>query len=342
MRPTQVNRFKAVAVVAACALPGLAAIASAAPAAAATACGAPSVTVSHITVSSEENGPEFDGVADITLQTSDPGGALTVSDSSGVVGDDSDDPATTRQVSVDYFKPGGSPGGDVVSYQIAFTQDPNACTSPGTATQTLVVTYYKSGEGGEGTVNGAVVDGSTPETPIPAAPTPVIAGVVRVGEALTCSATVPSHGSMGYKWYVAGTQVATGHAYTPAVADYRKALNCGATGYNNAHKPGPTATTAPVTVALGAPLKSTNAPGLDGETRSGGVVRVGFHGDWSPKATAYSYQWFVGTKKIKGATAKRFKIPKSAIGKHVSVRVTASAPGYHHGHVTVKTLKIPF
>ncbi|HWC34324.1 MAG TPA: hypothetical protein VG650_05790 [Mycobacteriales bacterium] len=311
----------------------------------------PTLTVTHLTVTTVQNGPEFDGSGEVTVESNGPGFDLTATDQTGFVYDEMGSSDSTHQATIYDFGPGRFGPGDTRTYQLELhPDDSNACydadTGVGdgtqTITKTLTVTYYVVGQGGEGMIDGATVPGSDPETPIPGAPTPAITGTVRVGEALTCSATVPAHDSVGYKWYVAGTQVGSGHSYTPAVADYKKALTCGATGYNNAVKPGPVGKTDPVEVGLGAPVKSTNRPGLDGDTRSGGVVRIGFHGDWSPKATSYSYQWFVGAKKIKGATSKRFKIPKSAIGKHVSVVVTASAPGHQDGHVSVKTLKIPF
>ncbi|MDR1153029.1 MAG: FIVAR domain-containing protein, partial [Bifidobacteriaceae bacterium] len=46
------------------------------------------------------------------------------------------------------------------------------------------------------------------------------------------------------------------------------------------------------------------------------------------KGTTYSYQWYAGSKKIKNATNKTFKIPKSLKGKKVRVKVTGTINGY--------------
>lgn len=312
----------------------------------------PTLTVTHITVTTVQNGPEFDGTGEVTVESNGPGFDLTATDQTGYVYDEFGSADSTHHATIYDFGPGRFGPGDTRTYQLELhPYDSNACydadTGAGDGTQiitkTLTVTYYVVGEGGEAMIDGAIVPGSNPETPIPDAPTPAITGTVRVGEALTCSATVPAHDSVKYKWYVAGSQVGSGHSYTPAPADYNKALTCGATGYNNAVKPGPEGKSSSSNVAVGRPLTATSKPAFDGETRSGGHLRV-THGTWSPKATSYKYQWYVGKKKLKGATSSSIKVPKSAIGKWVYARVTAIAPsGYTNGAVKVRVFqKIPF
>jgi hypothetical protein len=54
-----------------------------------------------------------------------------------------------------------------------------------------------------------------------------------------------------------------------------------------------------------------------------------------------TYQWYVGTKKIKGATKSSYTVPKSTKkGTKIHCVVTASATGYANGTYTTTSVKI--
>jgi hypothetical protein len=90
----------------------------------------------------------------------------------------------------------------------------------------------------------------------------------------------------------------------------------------------------PADTALAA---SEPAPALKAFARKGGVKIKGKAaigrkltvraGTWSPRP-ALSYQWYRGTKPIKGATAGTYKVAKADLGKRLSVKVTANRTGF--------------
>jgi hypothetical protein len=49
---------------------------------------------------------------------------------------------------------------------------------------------------------------------------------------------------------------------------------------------------------------------------------------WKPGAVTLTYQWFAGSRPIKGATSKTLKVAASAVGKKITVKVTGSRDGY--------------
>ncbi|MFI5425845.1 hypothetical protein [Aeromicrobium sp. UC242_57] len=64
----------------------------------------------------------------------------------------------------------------------------------------------------------------------------------------------------------------------------------------------------------------------------GGTAKVGRTvtarpGSWTP-GTTLRYQWFAGSKSIKGATRSKLKISKKVKGKTLKVRVTGTKSGY--------------
>jgi hypothetical protein len=92
-------------------------------------------------------------------------------------------------------------------------------------------------------------------------------------------------------------------------------------------------------------LKNTSKPKLTSHNPNHAAVagtkeRVS-KGKWSPKATSFSYQWFLGSKKIKHATKSSLELKSSEAGKKLSCVVTAHRAHYksrsvHTTSVTVK------
>jgi hypothetical protein len=74
-------------------------------------------------------------------------------------------------------------------------------------------------------------------------------------------------------------------------------------------------------------LKNTKKPTLSshnsGNAAKAGTKEYASHGTWSPKPTSYRYQWYVGAKKIAGATKSSVTLKTSEVGKKVSCAVTA-------------------
>jgi len=92
-------------------------------------------------------------------------------------------------------------------------------------------------------------------------------------------------------------------------------------------------------------LKNKSKPKLTshnaGHAAKAGTKELVSKGKWSPKATKFSYQWFLGSKKIKHATKSSLLLKSSDVGKKLSCVVTArrahfKARSVHTKSVTVK------
>jgi hypothetical protein len=82
--------------------------------------------------------------------------------------------------------------------------------------------------------------------------------------------------------------------------------------------------------APAAALRATKAPAVTGTVRVGATVHA-TAGTWSPSATKYTYQWYANGAVIKGATGAAYQIQAGALGKRLTVRVTASRAGHPSG-----------
>ncbi|MEU0082451.1 IPT/TIG domain-containing protein [Micromonospora tulbaghiae] len=80
-------------------------------------------------------------------------------------------------------------------------------------------------------------------------------------------------------------------------------------------------------------LRSVSAPTVTGTVAVGATVRAST-GEWSPTASAYTYQWAADGTAISGATGPTYVIPASRLGKRLTVTVTATKPGYTSGQAT--------
>lgn len=80
---------------------------------------------------------------------------------------------------------------------------------------------------------------------------------------------------------------------------------------------------------LGQALKPTAAPAVSGTPKAGSTLYV-TSGVWSPTATSYSYQWYLGSKPIGGATSSFLPLTTADKGS-VYVVVTAYRIGYVNG-----------
>ena len=136
---------------------------------------------------------------------------------------------------------------------------------------------------------------------------------------------------------------ATGKAYNPTAADVGKTLQVRVaasradywTGFAQSQ---PTAAVAPAPTVLPPVAKvvaNTTKPKIKGILRVGQTVRV-TAGSWKPASVTLKYQWFAGKTKILKATKRKLVIGSKLVGKKLSVRVKASAPGYEPLKVRTK------
>ncbi|MBM7086634.1 IPT/TIG domain-containing protein [Micromonospora humidisoli] len=86
----------------------------------------------------------------------------------------------------------------------------------------------------------------------------------------------------------------------------------------------------------GAPaIRPVTAPAVIGLVAVGATVRAST-GQWSPAATAYTYQWAADGTPIGGATGATYRVPASRLGERLTVTVTATRPGYSPTPATSK------
>jgi len=95
--------------------------------------------------------------------------------------------------------------------------------------------------------------------------------------------------------------------------------------------PNPTPTpVAPVAVAqtptAPAAVVMVKRPRIKGVATAGERLKV-TRGTWNPTTITRTVQWLANGKKIKGATKNRLRLTDALVGKRISVKVVASAPG---------------
>lgn len=139
----------------------------------------------------------------------------------------------------------------------------------------------------------------------------------------------PGAVKLTYQWRIDGAAIsgATKSVYTIGSAAVGHWLTLSVTGSEPGFSP-VTLTSTPITAT---PLNFTTVPSsvtVSGAFKVGQTLTAG-HGTWVPAATSYQYQWFLDSVAISKATASTYKIPASAAGHVLTVRVTGVKAGYH-------------
>ncbi|HEY2042265.1 MAG TPA: hypothetical protein VGH11_06260 [Jatrophihabitans sp.] len=175
-------------------------------------------------------------------------------------------------------------------------------------------------------------------------PIPTISGTTTVGQLLTANAgSWDPAATLAYQWYRSGIAIpgAISHTYRLAVADGGTpiALKVSASALGFAPISTLSALTPPITRLL-----TTAAPRITGLARYGQTLTAN-PGVWGPAGLTVRYQWYVGTARIAGATARTYRLSIGTIGKGVFVAVTGSKPGYLtavRDSASVKITGLPF
>ena len=159
---------------------------------------------------------------------------------------------------------------------------------------------------------------------------PTISGTTKVGSALTAVAgTWAPKATFKYQWYrgTAAIAKATGKTYVLQPADLGKSISVKVTG-SAAGYTSKTVASAGKKITAGTLTAAT--PTITGTLKAGSTLTAK-PGTWkagtSTKVT-FKYQWLVAGKAVAGATKSTWKVPTSAKGKKVTVKVTGSATGY--------------
>ncbi|MET0930277.1 MAG: M1 family aminopeptidase [Aeromicrobium sp.] len=171
-------------------------------------------------------------------------------------------------------------------------------------------------------------DTDKPAWPAVPGSTPGVTGTRRVGATLTAvtGAWAPA-AVLTYQWLADGTAIpgATGPTYVPTPGDVGRRIAVTVTGTQLGYAP--TTRTSP---AIGAILRGTQVrhprPRISGPARVGRVLRVR-PGAWDA-GTTLTYRWYVDGHRVRGGTDGTFRVPRSARGDRIRVRVTSTKAGY--------------
>ena len=165
--------------------------------------------------------------------------------------------------------------------------------------------------------------------PLKATKKPAISGTARYGETLKVS-----HGtwnappsSYRYQWYGNGKVIrgATGTSYKLPASQIGKKISVKITATRAGFTAG--VFTTPKKTVSKAAFKRVGKPSISGKLKAGQTLTVK-PGIASPKATSYSYRWYIDGKSIKGATKPRYKVSNSDFGRKIQVKVTAKRKSY--------------
>ncbi|MCL1838280.1 MAG: S1 family peptidase [Propionibacteriaceae bacterium] len=158
----------------------------------------------------------------------------------------------------------------------------------------------------------------------------------KVGNTLT----VASHGSWSptptsytYQWYRNGAAIvgATGKSYTLVAADRGKTISLKLTAQRSDRKPTASKMSAKTKkIAYG--TLTSKKPTISG-TKQAEATLTANPGIWTA-GTVFSYQWYRGSKAIKGATGQSYKLTSADVGKKLKVKVTGKRAGYINKSVT--------
>ena len=157
----------------------------------------------------------------------------------------------------------------------------------------------------------------------------VVSGTAQVGQRLVATADGWSPAAPSKRTFVwkVGARILQRGASTnftvPAIA-VGKPVHVQVIGERSGYAP-ITVTSASTRPVLAGSIRSTT-PRISGTARPGKRLMVSAR--WTPTPISYRYQWYVGSKRISGATKSTYKIPKKYRSKKIRVRVTATKSGY--------------
>lgn len=171
----------------------------------------------------------------------------------------------------------------------------------------------------------AVVPGSA----LSKTPVPKISGTAKVGRTLTAKPGTwkPSGVKLGYQWYRGTTPIDGANARTYKLVGDDKGARIAVrvtgtkTGYTTVTK----ASKATKKIAPGTLTKPKVK--ISGTAKVGSVLTVN-PGTWKPAPVVLAYQWYASGRKISGATATTYTLTAAEKGKRITVKVTATKPGY--------------
>ena len=163
-----------------------------------------------------------------------------------------------------------------------------------------------------------------------AAPQPTASGTWYYGNTVSASAKgwSPTPGAVSYQWLRDGQPIsgATGASYTLGADDVGRLVSLRVTGTKAGY--GTVQTFSAAHSVGGKKFSKAGGAKLSGTAKVGKSLKVKL-GKFSPKPARITYQWLRNGQLIGGATKSKYKLVKADKRQKVSVRVTATKPGYY-------------
>jgi hypothetical protein len=191
--------------------------------------------------------------------------------------------------------------------------------------------------------DGRVVAGVDAELapPVVLTSSPRVSGAAQVGSRLTATsgAWTPTGATFTYRWLVGGVPVAGASAPTfvvPASAlgrAVRVEVRASKAGFSDEQ-----ARSAATARVVRGTIRYGSLPRIAGPARVGRRLSVS-RGTGLPPRTRTTYQWYAGGRAVPRATRATFRPDRSHRGRRLTVRVTASAPGYTASTVTTRATR---
>jgi len=128
----------------------------------------------------------------------------------------------------------------------------------------------------------------------------------------------------GYTWKIDGDPVSTSAGYVVHEADLGKQLTVTVTAHRSGYVPA-SVTSAAVTVQAG--FQAVTAPQVEGTAGIGETLTI-TPGQYTETGVTEAYQWYADGVAVPGATSAGLVVAYAQTGKDVTVRVTASKPGF--------------
>ena len=165
---------------------------------------------------------------------------------------------------------------------------------------------------------------------IPIVGTPSVTGVARVGSTLTAQPGVwgPAPVSLSYSWLRDGSPIdaATGASYVPGADDVGRRISVAVTASKTGFNP-VTRTSGQTSPVAALRFASAPTPNVSGSAIVGSTLTAR-PGTWRPAGPTLAYTWLRNGAPIPDATGPVYVVGPADRGARLSVRVTASQPGY--------------
>lgn len=177
---------------------------------------------------------------------------------------------------------------------------------------------------------------TSPETPAVVAgeftqgPTATIVGTAQVGETLAAEtgSAAPTPDSFKFQWFADGVAIDGAVAKTLELTSGQEGKRVKVTvtaekaGYTSSASTSPDSdAVVPGEISVGSPPAINRPPSV-------GVTSTATTGTWTPAPSEFGYQWLANGAVISGASGSNYMPTSDMYGKRISVRVTASRPGY--------------